>query len=359
MELDLYQYLKALQRYWWLIVAMVMLAVGAGVSYSSSQTSIYETKIAFLASPNLAITDVGDLINGLGTIVRNSGIMVTSCEILESETIRMQAAQTLGVPLDVVNDYDVDCVLLPDTTVLQMRVRGESPELAADLANAIGSTGVVYINDLYEIVKVIILDSAKVNDDPISPNHVVNIVMSAAIGFVGALAFIVLRETLVQLFGSSDKQDKGDLILQGEGGLMEHVALALMTLNPQTQGQDVKQTRAQKADVQKYLARQIQEFLQQNSRPSDIFLYLENKKFALLMPHTSRLEAEDVVIELGALLRVKTFTVPDTDILVTYTAAVGIVENEDNLLQWNKMLAACQDVEQEMRVVADVAVVAA
>ena len=346
MDIDFLQYLKALQRYWWLIVAMVLISIGFGLAYSTSQTPIYEAEMQILASPNLAIGDTGDLIYGLGTIVRNSGITVTSCEIIESQPIREQAARELGVPIDVANQYDVNCVVLPDTTILQTRVQGESPELAADLANALGADGMVYINELYEIVEVQFLGLATPDDNPISPNHMINVAMSAVIGMMGAVGFIILRETLVQFLGQTGKKE--DELSSIVEGTIAPISFALMTLNPQIPSQLVNKSRAERRQIQRALAQQVRLFLQENCRAVDTLIYLENKKFVLIMPNTNDEEANRIVADLLAPLRTKVFAVPDTDMTVTYGGLVGIVENEDDVPRWNKVIATCEQVAQEM-----------
>ena len=137
-------------------------------------------------------------------LFRNTELTTTACEILESQVIREMAAQRLGIPITLATDYQVGCVVLPDSTILRVRVQGKSPELAADLANALGATGAVYINDLYEIIKLGLLESAEVDANPISPDHFTNVILSAFVGLVGAVGFIVVRETLLQLWGNSE-----------------------------------------------------------------------------------------------------------------------------------------------------------
>jgi capsular polysaccharide biosynthesis protein len=207
MEINFSRYLKAIIRYWWLILAMVFLSIGVGVAYSNMQTSIYESEIAFVTSPNLAITDTGDLINGIEAVVSNTELTTTTCEILESSIIRAMAAQQLNIPLSLAESYDINCVVIPDSTILQVQVQGVSPELASDLANAVGDVSAVYINELYEIVKLGLLDPAEANYEAVSPDHRTNIMMSAIIGLVAAVGFIILRETLLQLWGKPEDSD--------------------------------------------------------------------------------------------------------------------------------------------------------
>jgi len=201
MDIDFNQYKKAFQQYWWLIPAMTLISVGFGLAYSISQAPVYEADVSLVISPK-GIDDPRDLVDSLGTLSRSSGIPITACRILDSPAVRQKAAQSLVIPAEIANKYGTNCVVLPDSTVLQLRVEGESPVLAADYANAIGIHGAIYINELYDVLRLRTLSLAEADHTPISPDHATNIMLSGIIGLIGGIGFIVLRETLIQVWGT-------------------------------------------------------------------------------------------------------------------------------------------------------------
>ncbi len=340
MDINLHQYLKGFQQYWWLIPAIVLLSVGLGLAYSLSQTPLYEAKATLIVSSNQAIDDTGDFIDSFNTLARNTSVAITACEILESQTIQDQAALLLGIPVETVSLYRTGCVVLPDSTVLQLRVQGRSPELAADLANAIGTKGIVYISNLYEVVDLRLLDPAEADTTPVSPNHLTNVTLSAIIGLAGAVGFIVLRETLLQFWGH---YSSGSLPPSPPTNPASPFTLAVITLKPMTDLHPDEHSQKSNNRVQKQLAEQVQEFIQQKSRAGDSVLYLEKKQFVILMPQTNKQEAATFLTTFMDQLRTKTFTVPDADVAVTYVGVGGIVENKNNLLVWHSLLQRGQE----------------
>lgn len=337
MEINWHQYLKGFQRYWWLLPAMALLSAGLGLVYSLSQTPLYEAKVTLIISSNQAIDDTGDFIDSFNTLARNTSIAITACEILESQTIQEQAALLLEVPAETAALYRTGCVVLPDSTVLQLRVQGRSPALAADLANAISAEGIVYVNDLYEIIDLQLLDLAEADNTPVSPDHLTNVILSAIIGLAGAVGFILLRETLLQLWGRDNTVPDSSWPAAAAGSARP-CALAVITLRPATGSPPAELDKQNNNQLQAQLAKQVQAFVQQNSRAGDCVLYLEKKQFAILMPQTNKQEAASFLTSFLAQLRAKTFTVPEADVSVAYVGAGGIVEHENNLLTWRSLL---------------------
>ena len=345
MDINLHQYLKGFQQYWWLIPAIVLLSVGLGLAYSLSQTPLYEAKATLIVSSNQAIDDTGDFIDSFNTLARNTSVAITACEILESQTIQDQAALLLGIPVETVSLYRTGCVVLPDSTVLQLRVQGRSPELAADLANTIGAKGIIYISNLYEVVDLQLLDPAEADKTPVSPNHLTNVTLSAIIGLAGAVGFIVLRETLLQFWGYHSSS--GSLSPSPVTNPTSPFTLAVITLKPMTDLHPDEHNQKSNNRIHKQLAEQVQKFIQQKSRVSDSVLYLEKKQFVILMPQTSKQEAVTFLTTFMDQLRAKTFTVPGTDVAVAYVGVGGIVESENNLLVWRSLLKRGQEAAQK------------
>jgi capsular polysaccharide biosynthesis protein len=111
------------------------------------------------------------------------------------------AAASLGLSPDNLAEYDINAVVLPDSNVLLLQVQGPSAHLAADLANTIGTAGLEYIGNLQGVYELRRLDVALVEPKPVSPNHVTNITLSVALGLLGGVTFVILRQVLLQSFG--------------------------------------------------------------------------------------------------------------------------------------------------------------
>jgi uncharacterized protein involved in exopolysaccharide biosynthesis len=197
------QYVRAFIEGWWIIVATLCIGVGIAVLYSYSQPSVYQATATFVTSSRLRTTDPGDLVDSLDTLAARTGVVSTYCAILESKSIVQEATLSLGLPVEATAPYDVNCVVLPDSSVLRLEIRGASPYLAADLANAIGAVGVQYVRDLQEVYELRRLDLAVTNTGPISPNHFVDVAMGAIVSLMGGIALVLLRQGLTTLLGES------------------------------------------------------------------------------------------------------------------------------------------------------------
>lgn len=186
-------YLQHIIHGWWLLVAMLLISIGIGISYSYSQQPIYEATTSFLANPTLRMSETQDTLWSLDTLASRGSLIETYCLILQSGAIFEKAAGKLGIFPQDLTAYSARCTVLPNSSVLQLRVQGPSPELATELTTAIGSTGVQYIAELQEVFELRTLDGAVIPTEPIFPNHVLNIGFSVLAGLLGGIIALLIR----------------------------------------------------------------------------------------------------------------------------------------------------------------------
>lgn len=204
--MDVQQYLQALRSGWWILLALLLMSVGVGTAYSYSQTPIYEATTSFVANPTFGISDTGDVIRSIDTLAGRSGVVATYCQVLQSEAIFQQASVSLGINPADIGGYRATCVVLPDSSVLQLDVQGPSSQLTADLANAIGDAGLGYVAGLQEVYELRLLDKATPSTQSISPNHVIDILVSAILGLMGGLIIVFVRAAFARPSGFSSLQ---------------------------------------------------------------------------------------------------------------------------------------------------------
>jgi len=202
--MQIQQYIRILRESWWIIIAILLVTTGIALAYSYSQTPIYETTATFVVNPGVRIAQTDDVLYSIDTLAGRSSLATTYANILQSRIIVETARQSLELPPAMLQDYKITAVVLPDSSVLMLRVQGTSPVLAADLANAIGESGLQYIGNLQEIYELHQLDLATVEPDPISPNHGVDITLGILAGLMGGVAFTILRQFLLNAY--SDEQ---------------------------------------------------------------------------------------------------------------------------------------------------------
>lgn len=207
-------YFRYIIQGWWLLVAVLFICIAIGISYSYSQQPIYEASATFLANPTVQMAESDSTLWSLDTLASRGSLIETFCLILQSDAIFQKAAAQLGVFADDVAEYVVRCTVLPNSSVVQLRVQGPSPEFAAQFANAIGETGIRYIAGLQEVFELRILDHAGMPDQAISPNHVLNIGFSVIVGLLGGIATILVRIGLASLQKTQPTEHGKDVVMQ-------------------------------------------------------------------------------------------------------------------------------------------------
>ncbi len=134
--------------------------------------------------------------------------MVTYCNILSSKTLVDRAATNIGIPPEaLVDTFEVTCVVLPDSNVLQLTVSGPSRQATADLANAVGSEGIVYIDNLQEVYELVPLDPALPQKDPISPNHLIDLSLGVILGLIIGVGTVLGRFFLIEVFAAEQANE--------------------------------------------------------------------------------------------------------------------------------------------------------
>ncbi len=189
-----------------MVLAMILLISGIGVYYSYSQTPIYESTANFVVNPTLLVSETGDVLYSLDTLASRTTLATTYANILGSRTTMKDAVALMNISPAMTKDYTLSTVVLPDSNVIQLTVRGSSPDLAADLANAVGKMGEQRVKNLQEIYELRLVDTAIPDYEPVSPNHPVDITLSVMVGIAGGLAFITLREILAQTLEQSSQK---------------------------------------------------------------------------------------------------------------------------------------------------------
>lgn len=197
--MTLQNYIQHIIQGWWLLLAVLLISVAVGISYSYAQQPIYESTATFLANPTVHMSESQETLWSLDTLASRSGLVTTYCLILQSNKIFEKAAGQLGIFPSDLTDYSARCTVLPESSVLQLRVQGPSAALASQLTTTIGQTGVRYISDLQDVFELRSLDQSIVPSEPIYPNHVLNIGFSVLVGILGGIAAILLRIALVSM----------------------------------------------------------------------------------------------------------------------------------------------------------------
>jgi len=215
---EIYQYLRMLRRGWWVIALSTLAAFNLALTLAYLETPQYRTSARFLLSPTANLPEYRDFMSAMNPL-DDATLTATYAEILQSNYIFSRALTALRVEPDRVSDYNHQAVVLPQSNVLELSVTGSDPELIADIANMVGYQSVAYIEDVYPIFDLRVLDEAAAPSSPFTPNPKRDAMISAILGFALGVG-ILLAATKIQLVLESinetaaeeDAQDSENLI---------------------------------------------------------------------------------------------------------------------------------------------------
>ncbi len=91
-----------------------------------------------------------------------------------------------------------------DTRMLDITVTNPDPEEAAAIANEYADVGAKYISEKMKTDEPTLMSSARVPENPFSPNKAKNILLGFVVGFVLACAVVVVRTMLDDTYKSAD-----------------------------------------------------------------------------------------------------------------------------------------------------------
>jgi len=201
MEVKLY--FRLLQRSWWIILLTTLSAAMAALLAAYFSTPIFQASVRYIISPNpSALGGESNFIYSLDTLDKRT-VITTYAEILNSPRIYNDTLDSLGITdTSIASQYSHVAIVLTDTNIIEFSVQGPSPTLVASLTDEIGLRAVQYIESLYQVYDMTLLDSAAVPTAPISPQPVrdtgVAVVVGLALGVSLALVRELLRAPIVQ-----------------------------------------------------------------------------------------------------------------------------------------------------------------
>ena len=189
MEIKLY--FRMLQKNWWLILLTAMTALTVSLAISYAAVPQYSSIARFIIIPSSSLTSGADVVRSLDTLDRRS-VVATYAEVMNSSRILEGSADSLGLDAsEIIKDYNIQAVDLPDSSVLELTVSGPNPSLAAQLANAIGLQSITFTRSLNLIYELNFLDTAIPAELPFSPeplrDGLVALVLGTALGGVLAV----------------------------------------------------------------------------------------------------------------------------------------------------------------------------
>jgi diguanylate cyclase (GGDEF)-like protein len=188
-------YFQMLRRGWWIIVLSTLTALAAALAASFLATPQYTAIARFTVSPSNALVSRSDVLNGLDTL-RNQYIMTTYAEIMNSDRIYNDTMAFLNLRPAEMKAYLYQASEVSTSSVLELKVTGPDPAMAAKIANAVGYETIGFSNGLNQVFTVAFLDTASPPVTPTSPNPLLNAGFGLALGLIVGIILAIVSEQL-------------------------------------------------------------------------------------------------------------------------------------------------------------------
>jgi diguanylate cyclase (GGDEF)-like protein len=335
-------YLRILLQRWWLILIALLATLGITAAFTFSQPRIYQAETTFVVRPraNLIVDD--EFVKALGTLSRSVEISTTYAEIANSNLIKNQAIKKLGLSGQQGAGLSVSGKLLAGTNILRIVAEGNNPELVRKFADAVGVETKNYINNLYDVFDLELLDTAELPRLPVSPNVALNLVLGAFLGFFLGLTLIFLAEYLqkpVRPFSEFNILDLNtgsynkpyftqrvdeEVSRVKRANLM--FSLALLRVKADEWASD--QTDQDWEEVMRWVKSIAEPYL----REEDILARFNEDTFAVLLPNLDGEAAKNIMDELRLKIRTRSLENDGTNGGLTVFTSASVVAYQPNTM---------------------------
>ena len=193
-QLDIMLLLRRIWEKKVLIVLVTLLFTAASLAYSiflvtpkySSTTKVY---VVNQKKDDKAITTQDVQLGSL--LVKDYKEIILSNKVMEDSAEKSVTGITAK---ELAKKVSVDAP--KDTRIISITVQDKDPQVASDLANTVKEISADQIKEVTKIDDVTTLEEAKAATSPSSPNILKNGILATALGFILAVAGVVLFELL-------------------------------------------------------------------------------------------------------------------------------------------------------------------
>ncbi len=189
----------------WVIVLVAIIFVGASVGFSLTQTPQYRASIGILVGQDQD-TDLSSNVQGLQKLTPTLVRAVDSRPLAEAVIQQLNLRTT---PEDFLENMSVERVA--DTQFIRVSYKDPNPQMARDVANAIGNEFSEQISEISTDasgVTAIVWEPAVVPDKPASPNPMRDGVLGLVVGIFLGVGLAFLLEHLDDSWRSPEEAER-------------------------------------------------------------------------------------------------------------------------------------------------------
>lgn len=193
-EIDLREIFDMLMNRWLMIVSLtIVAAIIAGIVSFFIITPKYEASTTMMVSYK---QDQEALMN-YNELQMSQKLATTYSQIIKSERIADAVIEKLDLDLSAEElNSKISVSQVETTEILKITVKDNDPQLAALIANTETEIFKNEINEMMKVDNVSIIDVAKVPENPVSPNKMMNIAIATVLGLMVGVGITFVLEFL-------------------------------------------------------------------------------------------------------------------------------------------------------------------
>lgn len=193
-EIDLREIFGMLRKRWLMIASITLsAAILAGV------LSFFVLKPQYEASTTMMVNykQDQDMLMNFNELQMSQKLATTYSQIIKSERIADAVIEKLELDLSAEElNKKISVSQVESTEILKITVKDSDAELAALIANTEADIFKQQINEMMKVDNVSTIDVAKVPENPVAPNKVMNIAIATVLGMMVSVGLVFVLEFL-------------------------------------------------------------------------------------------------------------------------------------------------------------------
>lgn len=194
LEIDVGELFKVVWKRAWIIVLCALLVGGMTLVYTANfVTPMYRAEVTMYVNNNSSNTDTVSSSN-LAVALQ---LVKTYVNIIKSDRVLEKVIEETGLmltPKQIRGMLSAESV--NETEMFAVRVTSSSPQMSADIANAIADVAPGVISVIIEGSSAKVVDYAKVPTSRVSPSYTTNTIVGTLIGGILSVLFFILQHLL-------------------------------------------------------------------------------------------------------------------------------------------------------------------
>ncbi len=190
------------------ITMLIMMAAGLYTEYGITEK--YESKTLITVSKNIEDnpTSYSSDIFRYGTeLAKRYSIISKSNTVIKAVQDDLLISEELSLTMNQIKaSFTVNSV--NETDILTIIVKFSDPDLARKLAESVTKESMRVYEEKYPGTTVTSIDEADFNDQPISPNLKLNVVIGSILGLMVAFGIVLIKEFFNRVFKSEKEIEK-------------------------------------------------------------------------------------------------------------------------------------------------------